>query len=1596
MQRLIPAPRIRCRPLTVLSLLLLTVCGARSAGGQDPDLQQRQLLQLMNDIRMSLDEQNWLLATRRFDAAWEQVCSGEDPVLVLANEGRQQLEAGQHEVLAGARARLTALFATAPEEFRDEYRRQFAQLAEQQLDTALQSSRLSDVEDCARRYAFTPVAAPALKVLIRRAIDRGDFLEASLRVGHLLHLPQTAERAPDERNRLRLQRAVLQFRGGLTVDAVETVRALRQSAGNRTIRIADRQVTLPDSDDATESWLADLVPGRGPAEPGEWTQPLGSCRRVAFRPHGPPRLRNGWQTDLFTVHDVLFADELNPLLQGVPDRLQLLAARHLLDNRTIYPAATPLIVDGRIIFRSAAGIQAVSAESGELIWEIASPDSRLRQFVSMLRRSGDDQPAWTPAELQRNLAAELLHQLTQSNTGGQLATDGTTLYVVEDSAPAYSTRISGFGFSSDTSAAPANFFRAYDLESGLLKWEAGGQRAVNLSPNLLAGFYFLGAPLIVGDRCYVLAENGDGIYLLQLRGPDHVYGSSLNPRIVHSQLLAVPRYPVDEHPVRRMAGLTPSFAQDLLICPTCDERIIAVSAQDHSVRWIYRYADNVGIPELGDDRPVLAGSRDEDHSGIVDLETRWVDSLPRIAGRHVLVTPRDANELLCLDVTTGAELWRRARGLARNIVAVVDDRILLSGNKRVEAVRLSDGATLWSGPVHAGQICGTGLCDGRVLQIPTSLPSIESFDVATGRRLLSQPLLTAGLPGNLLSHDGRLVWQSLTAVAATGETDTADESPTAHAAELLLAGDVPQATSLLEQAVQDRPADAGTRELLIAVLLESLRLDYAEHSARVPQLRELIGQTTSRSQDVVPLIDSLLGVTLNDAAILPLRLESVDRAEQQLDELFELIASGLGASRDGTVDDVAATVGGLLPVLRSTQERITSTGFLDRRNALLLAAGIRRVVEGRSEDERRRLHEILAPRIRSTFDDLAFDEAFRVLRTLQFADLGPDASATDYLQPATDEQTARVRSLRDQLRLDAVARRQGSVVSDQLTELLNDWSTRSTQDTIAVLAADLRSATADHRDAALGFFTRDTDAARSAIASFAETHPNLTAAPEARRVWTGTPEIALSDDRTTSPESTTPVTMPQYNIPVFGDAGCYRDWSFAQESGSRAVVAFDRFGHRRWAFDPQQVVSPLRTGRLQENYILVQGHTLAVKLHDHLYMVDAADAGPEQPPIVLWDTDIAALNRDEEADVFREFTPGSERISQYAPEPAGHFPAGPLLPHGLPILAGRRLIVFDTLTGSPMWQLEGLALDSVLLGHDDRVIVVSQSARQVESRNLISGDLLSVTGLPDWWTEAEINVGMSVRQIELEAGTTITWRAAAFRDRCLLFRLSPDATRLELRRIVDDSVIWERELPADSVFSNAHGNTIAVLSNRTELRLFRIDTGTEVSSESVPAVGPARHLYLRGSPHHWLVLPEAVEDPSYETDPVIGSLHVHGHIYAVSRETGELAWTQPIEHAHIRQTTQQQFPILPNAPVLVLVSRIRLESEFGGFSTRMRARVFDTRTGERLFDSGEPDDGDWTNLGRTLNGHGLHIDAPNRRLLLGFETRDVTFQYPED
>jgi hypothetical protein len=187
-------PRVLTFLVNRLWLLLPLLCGLWLSGtvaGQavnpdEADVEQRGLLQQILETETALAEQKWLEAVEKFDAAWLKAIEKEDPLLLFNGADVKQLAPGQTELRAGGKARLEYVFRNASEMFRTEYQKQFADLAEQQLDAAVRAGDRKELRRLSQRFLFCPSSRFGWLTLAGIAADRGDFLEAALLLNRIV------------------------------------------------------------------------------------------------------------------------------------------------------------------------------------------------------------------------------------------------------------------------------------------------------------------------------------------------------------------------------------------------------------------------------------------------------------------------------------------------------------------------------------------------------------------------------------------------------------------------------------------------------------------------------------------------------------------------------------------------------------------------------------------------------------------------------------------------------------------------------------------------------------------------------------------------------------------------------------------------------------------------------------------------------------------------------------------------------------------------------------------------------------------------------------------------------------------------------------------------------------------------------------------------------------------------------------------------------------------------------------------------------------------------------------------------------------------
>lgn len=1575
-------PEYAFQPLRLATILLVSFLVSECAGqvpgeaipaAGNPD--RRKIVQLISELENTGTEERPAQAAGTFDLVWELSVRNEDPILSEDSGTVSELKAGQHQADAGARARLERIYQRSSVNFRRAYEDFTRARAVSSLAEASKSDNPRDLTRAILRYQYTAIGRNALRNLIQLHISRGESLEAALQFSRYTRLQG---RTSPESN---FRQAVLWWQSGLQQEAIDSLKNLpREQPAQVTFR--GQALTIPNADDDLQPWLERIL-GAPTAAAGEWTQPFGNYRRTERQLAGPPSLAREWFVSGYQCAecvDCVDDSEINrliePIRQPVEERLRV----GLLTNETVYPVANPLLTGENVIFRGVAKIRAVNRKSGELVWETTSIDRQLNAALEEWRRRGLKDDAALQS-LQYDYAQRLFSRSTRESASGQLSSDGRLVFAVENSVETAARSGSRFAV-----APMANFLRAYDVNSGLLKGQAGGMIGASggggrATP--LAGMYFLGAPLILGEQVFVIAESQQGIFLVTIKlVPLFDDERQIAIRPVNMQLISIPRYSLTAHPVRRMSGLIPSFAQGLLICQTCDEKVVAVSADDHSIRWVYRYSDNVSLSELTR-QPVIGNAYNDRQSDESDRQSRWVDSLVRIDNEKVFLTPRDCDRLICIDLKTGAEIWSTARGNMRQLLGVVDGRLILTGTRHVECRAADSGEQLWKYELPENRIAGRGLCDSRVLQIPTTGPSVETLDIRTGRMLLSQSVDGPSI-GNLLSADGGFLSQGFFGVSRiVSGADTG--SLLLQAKSALLKSDVDTAESVLSKVLES--ADSQAQEeaigLMADLLLQSLKLDFEANSDRIPQLQQLMSGMSVSDDDLTDLLASMILMSPGEAAQLPLHWKRVSDQQEKMRQLDALVAQRSFAINQKSAEETAER---MIELLEQTRGRSRAVQSPIRTTSWRLAqSSVARGIQEQDEDVREQLAMSLGRKLIARITSAAEpEEAFDWWETGLLCglatDLAPLAARTDILLPSEYADLVREMTLLEGVDKGGDLNRLFDYWSDVRPESVVSLTRRS----VSMIAGREREVVADIPIAASvprDFAVVDRSRVAAARRSFDRASRQVGLGP-----WLGRPKVTPGDARVG--ESPAPLMMasPQRNVPLLGDVGAFANWNFIQRPNDRTVYAFDNRGRSRWKFSPPGGMNSQHVDTKEfSRYAVAYGHVLALKLNSDVFLLECSGANSETSPRTLWSLNV---ERDiSKLPLSQTQTLAFHTTMQYDVSPPGFFPVSELCPQGVAVYAGQTLQLRSLFTGEILWEADGLPDDCRLTCTDKEVLLISRKTGSVECRSLLDGRVTETRSMPEWWDDSNENSSASIFELELSSREVVRWRLTIENGVSLIHAVTSDSSALEAWDIRNGETIWRHELLANSVVSNVVDRHIAVLSAGNMLQLIDLAAGVVVSRHRMPDAGQSMHLYLRKSHDRWMVMTSSSTTDYWDQNPVGYSMLLNGWVCGLSAIDGTLEWTKDIDMEWIKVLSPNQAPMPTVAPLLVLMKRPEVPRGKNGLRVgpvKYTTRVLDVNSGETLF-SGP--------LGLDLSYHCMNLNPEEKTITIGFGIRDVRFDY---
>ena len=812
------------------------------------------LVEPEREVALALTEAQQSIKRKQFHAAVQLL------QLVLDKPEDSFLEhdfLDDHGNRGGTRKEAMRLLTSLPTEVQAAYELEYGAAARQLLSKSVESDDLSGITEVARRFTVTSAGYEATTLLAAKAADGNRPLEAAL----LLEALRTHPRRTPQ---LSLQRAVYWIRAGRIGRGMAGLRELRRLDPMGTMRVAGRDVPLPTNDEDAIKWLQSLASRAATAsEVPTWSMFGGGPTRNASAAAASPAGGNIWRVSTLEHltldgrpeedrrHRTRFQEALDRGLQSL-----------LEEDRPILPAAQPLVVGDTVVYRTIADVTAVSLLTGELLWRSSMVDQSLARLINSRAAEARMRLGRAPSSLDGHLERRAYRDVA----AGTLSSDGRTVFALEDLDTNTNLTVNVFGVSE---SRPANKLVAYDLSGGRLLWEVGGP--LGSKPLELSARYFLGPPLPFKDRLYVIAEAQGALQLLVLQQD----ADRQSVQVDWSQTLIATDPPLPGHPLRRLSGLSPSFADGVLVCPTSSGAVVAVDEARRTLLWGFQYTSAVR-PETQNSPFAIRGQSIDTEFRLqeADKAGRWMDSTPLIVDGKVLITPRDSNLLFCLDLVDGHEIWQMSRDDWMYVACEFEGRVVLVGRHGVAAFQLSDGTPLDSFRVTEVDPTGRGVRIGSLYCLPTASGEIATIDLRTGNILARSKLSDSLVPGNLAAGSGAIVSQS--------------------------AGEIIGFASLasIEQRIAKLTTDPQDTQAL--ALRGELRLHRGEELAGLSDLRESLKHKPDPHAKLVLATALLAGARAKPERILEraAELEAITDDPQQKNEFLRLYSQALESAGD--------------------------------------------------------------------------------------------------------------------------------------------------------------------------------------------------------------------------------------------------------------------------------------------------------------------------------------------------------------------------------------------------------------------------------------------------------------------------------------------------------------------------------------------------------------------------------------------------------------------------------------------------------------------------------------------------------------------------
>jgi outer membrane protein assembly factor BamB len=726
---------------------------------------------LTKQIEAAVD---YIEASKRGESRWDEVCRLlqlliDHPQDVFAQLPRKGPKGKTVYAWVSVKKEANRLLGSLPRQGREFYELTYGPKAQEMVEKARDNGDKQLMGVVMSRFLYTRAGAQAAEWLATHLLDRGDYVGSARYFKLLIQRGGAEEIAPKT-----LFKAAYAFHQAGDADAeAEAWKHLQDQTSE--IRLADRSVSLGE--------LKDYVNGlvRVEADRNIHDHPLyrGNLQRNGQGFGGTAFLVPRWSAPLLVNYGDPSENGYNSAQRYIQQAREQLEGLNQPILSTFFPITVTVSKneqkDPLVIYRSYWGIHAVHIKTGKVAWY--SPN---RWSLQRMLETNEILDARIQQAVTRWLGSyfgpkvKRFQILFENSTVGSLSADEQYVYTIDDLAipptDVNLNRMGRGGYSASygeplNEAVSQNKLQAFSLvREGALAWE---QPSDNKGP--LADSFFLGPPLPVDGKLYVLNEKQQELRLVQL-DPDQ------QGKVLSIQTLATTRNKMEQEIGRRIRAAHLAYGEGILVCPTNAGALFGVDLLSGSLVWAYPYseADSTSVgssaPRPGVP-PGLAIRRTVNTNPIQSLNNEWRISAPIIHDGKVIFTAPDAQSIHCVDLRGGSKLWARSRADDDLYLAgVFKNTVLVIGKQSAKGYSLEDGKLLWK--LDTGLPSGQGVASDNIYYLPlqsaarTKEPEICAIDVLRGQVVAHTRSRKLEVPGNLLFYQGDVVSQGVDQVVA--------------------------------------------------------------------------------------------------------------------------------------------------------------------------------------------------------------------------------------------------------------------------------------------------------------------------------------------------------------------------------------------------------------------------------------------------------------------------------------------------------------------------------------------------------------------------------------------------------------------------------------------------------------------------------------------------------------------------------------------------------------------------------------------------------------------------------------------------------------